>query len=154
LRGFADNVLCIADGAIARELAPNLLKGTNIKLFNETLPVPYSLGSKNGWMTTSERDRNVKVACKVADIICGGEPIIFDNIKDIKMIQSVSGSMQFLEIQHAAVMLRWQFLQDSGVFLYYPFLSHFFNRNHYSCSAVTFSEPPQKSCLYGAYKGH
>ncbi len=31
------------------------------------------------------------------------------------------------------------------------FLWHFFHRNHDSCSTVTFLEPPQESCLYGAY---
>ena len=37
--------------------------------------------------------------------------------------------------------------------LCFPFLWHFFHRNHDSCSAGTFSEPPQESCLYGAYVG-
>ena len=33
----------------------------------------------------------------------------------------------------------------------FPFLRRFFCRNHDSCSAGTFSKPPRKSCLYGAY---
>jgi hypothetical protein len=45
------------------------------------------------------------------------------------------------------------FLQESSGFLCFPFLWHFFHRNHDSCSAGTFSEPPQESCLYGAYVG-
>jgi hypothetical protein len=45
------------------------------------------------------------------------------------------------------------FLQESSGFLCFPFLWHFFLRNHDSCSAVTFFLPPQKSCLYGAYVG-
>ncbi len=36
-------------------------------------------------------------------------------------------------------------------FLFFLLLWHFFQRNHDSCSAVTFSEPPQETCLYGAY---
>jgi len=35
--------------------------------------------------------------------------------------------------------------------LCFPFLWHFFHRNHDSCSAVTFFLPPRKSGLYGAY---
>jgi hypothetical protein len=43
------------------------------------------------------------------------------------------------------------FLQESSGFLCFPFLWHFFHRNHDSCSAVTFFLPPQKSGLYRAY---
>jgi hypothetical protein len=42
------------------------------------------------------------------------------------------------------------FLQESSGFLCFLFLWHFFHRNHDSCSAVTFSERHQESCLYGA----
>jgi hypothetical protein len=45
------------------------------------------------------------------------------------------------------------FLQESSGFLRFPFLWHFFHRNHNSCSAVTFSEHHQETCLYGAYVG-
>jgi hypothetical protein len=65
---------------------------------------PHPSKSKNGWMTTPECDCNVKVAFKIADITCGGKPIMFNNVKDIKMIQSVSGPMQCLELKCAAVM--------------------------------------------------
>jgi len=41
------------------------------------------------------------------------------------------------------------FLQESSGFLCFPFLWRFFHRNHDSCSAGIFSEPPRKSCLYG-----
>jgi hypothetical protein len=101
---YADDVICIAGGAIARELAPHLLQGTNIKLLNENIPIPHPSKSKNGWMTTPERNCTVKVACKIADIICGGVPIVFDNLKDITMIQSVSGPMQCLELMRVTVM--------------------------------------------------
>jgi hypothetical protein len=43
------------------------------------------------------------------------------------------------------------FLQKSSRFLCFPFLWCFFHRNHNSCSAVTFSECHQETCLYGAY---
>ncbi len=43
------------------------------------------------------------------------------------------------------------FLQESSGFLCFPFLWHFFHRNQDSCSAVTFSEHHQETCLYGAY---
>ncbi len=43
------------------------------------------------------------------------------------------------------------FLQESSGFLCFPFLWRFFHRNHNSCSAVTFSERHQETCLYGAY---
>jgi hypothetical protein len=43
------------------------------------------------------------------------------------------------------------FLQESSGFLRFPFLWHFFHRNHDSCSAVTFSERHQETCLYGDY---
>ena len=36
-------------------------------------------------------------------------------------------------------------LQESSGFLCFPFLWHFFHRNHDSCSAGTFLEPPQES---------
>ncbi len=45
------------------------------------------------------------------------------------------------------------FLQESSGFLFFLLLWHFFHRNHDSCSAVTFSERPQETCLYGAYVG-
>jgi hypothetical protein len=45
------------------------------------------------------------------------------------------------------------FLQESSGFLRFPFLWCFFHRNHNSCSAVTFSERHQETCLYGAYIG-
>ena len=70
---LAADVICIAVGAIARELAPHLLQGTNIKLLNENIHIPHPSKSNNGWMTTPERDCDVKVACKIADTICGGE---------------------------------------------------------------------------------
>jgi hypothetical protein len=44
-----------------------------------------------------------------------------------------------------------QFLQESSGFLFFPLLWCFFHRNHDFCSAVTFSERHQKTCLYGAY---
>ncbi len=99
---LADDVICIAVGAIARELAPHLLQGTNIKLLNKNIPIQHPSRSKNGWMTTPERDRNVKVACKIAEKICGGEHIVFKNIKDIKMIQPVSGPVQCMELMRSA----------------------------------------------------
>jgi hypothetical protein len=43
------------------------------------------------------------------------------------------------------------FLQESSGFLCFPFLWRFFHRNHDSCSAITFSERHQETCLYGAY---
>jgi hypothetical protein len=43
------------------------------------------------------------------------------------------------------------FLQESSGFLCFPFLWRFFHRIHDSCSAVTFSERHQETCLYGAY---
>ncbi len=43
------------------------------------------------------------------------------------------------------------FLQESSGFLFFPLLWRFFHRNHDSCSAVTFSERHQETCLYGAY---
>ncbi len=43
------------------------------------------------------------------------------------------------------------FLQESSGFLCFLFLWRFFHRNHDSCSAVTFSEHHQETCLYGAY---
>jgi hypothetical protein len=43
------------------------------------------------------------------------------------------------------------FLQESSGFLRFPFLWRFFHRNHDSCSAVTFLERHQETCLYGAY---
>jgi hypothetical protein len=48
-------------------------------------------------------------------------------------------------------MLGCLFLQESSGFLFFPLLWHFFQRNHDSCSTVTFSEPPQETCLCGAY---
>ena len=57
---LADNVICIAVGAIAWELAPHLLEGTNIKFFNKNIPLPHPSKSTNGWMTTTERDCMVK----------------------------------------------------------------------------------------------
>ena len=45
---LVDDVMCIAVGAIARELAPHLLEGTNIKLMNENIPLPHPSRSKNG----------------------------------------------------------------------------------------------------------
>jgi hypothetical protein len=101
---LADDVICIAVGGFARELAPHLLEGTKIKLLNENIPLPHPSRSKNGWMTIPERDCMVRVACKIAEIICGGVPIVFANVKDIKMIQSVSGPMQFLELMRQPVM--------------------------------------------------
>jgi hypothetical protein len=55
-------------------------------------------------MATPKCDCNVKVACKIADIICGGVPIVFDNVKDITMIQPVTGPMQCMELKRVAVM--------------------------------------------------
>ncbi len=46
-----------------------------------------------------------------------------------------------------------QFLQESSKFLCIPFLWRFFHRYHNYSSAVTFSEPHQETCLYGAYIG-
>jgi hypothetical protein len=43
------------------------------------------------------------------------------------------------------------FLQESSGFLFFLLLWHFFQRNHDSCSAVTFLEPPQETCLSGVY---
>ncbi len=43
------------------------------------------------------------------------------------------------------------FLQEFSGFLFFPLLWRFFHRNHNSCSAVTFSEHHQETCLYGAY---
>jgi hypothetical protein len=45
------------------------------------------------------------------------------------------------------------FLQESSGFLRFPFLWSIFHRNHDSCSAVSFSEHHQETCLYGAYAG-
>ena len=45
------------------------------------------------------------------------------------------------------------FLQESSGFLCFPFLWRFFDRNHDSCSVVTFLERHQETCLYGAYIG-
>ena len=42
------------------------------------------------------------------------------------------------------------FLQESSGILCFLFLWPFFHKNHDSCSAVTFMEPPQESSLYGA----
>ncbi len=50
------------------------------------------------------------------------------------------------------------FLQESSGFLFFPLLWRFIHRNHNSCSAVTFSECHQETCLHGAkvesYIGH
>jgi hypothetical protein len=51
---------------------------------------------------------------------------------------------------------QWQwlgclFLQESSRFLFFPLLWCFFHRNHGFCSAVTFLERHQETCLYGAY---
>jgi hypothetical protein len=43
------------------------------------------------------------------------------------------------------------FLQEFFGFLFFPLLWRFFHRNHDSCSAVTFLERHQETCLYGAY---
>jgi hypothetical protein len=54
-------------------------------------------------------------------------------------------------ITSTAAVLGCMFLQETSGFLCFPFLWHFFHRNHDSCSAVTFSERHQETCLYGAY---
>jgi hypothetical protein len=57
------------------------------------------------------------------------------------------------EVQEEVARLRLGciFLQESSGFLFFPLLWRFFYRNHNSCSAVTFSECHQETCLYGAY---
>ncbi len=56
-------------------------------------------------------------------------------------------------VSDLSVLLGCIFLQESSGFLRFLFLWRFFHRNHDSCSAVTFSERHQETCLYGAYVG-
>ncbi len=57
---------------------------------------------------------------------------------------------QWLDEIHVSVLGRL-FLQESSRFLFFPLLWRFFHRNHDSCSAVTFLEHHQETCLYGAF---
>jgi hypothetical protein len=58
-----------------------------------------------------------------------------------------------IDMLSMGIQLGCLFLQESSGFLFFPLLWHFFDRNHDSCSAVTFSEHHQETCLYGAYVG-
>jgi hypothetical protein len=54
-------------------------------------------------------------------------------------------------IQWVSMSLGCLFLQESSRFLFFLLLWHFFHWNHNSCSAVTFLERHQETCLYRAY---
>ncbi len=58
-----------------------------------------------------------------------------------------------IRIHCGTKMLGCIFLQESSGFLCFPFLWRFFDRNHDSCSTLTFSERHWETCLYEAYVG-
>jgi hypothetical protein len=78
-----------------------------------------------------------------------------DNI--FKVVWIANNILNQNKLQRAArvnlIHLGCIFLQESSGFLRFLFLWCFFHRNHDSCSAITFSEHHQETCLYGAYVG-
>jgi hypothetical protein len=101
--------------------------------------------------TNSTETELISFADKLTDIIwmhyfveCQGY--------DINKYVTFQDNMSALSLEkNGRMSLGCLFLQESSGFLCFPFLWHFFHRNHDSRSAITFSERHQETCLYGAY---
>jgi hypothetical protein len=153
-----------AESAYFPEENSHGLRNISLKTRKGQIPKKVASKSKKLELNCTNLELNSKKTC--SDCTQMPDPSVSSGLKvkskttRVLLDSGSSGDLLFIKkgsskhifiVKQVVLQLGCTFLQESSGFLCFLFLWCFFHRNHDSCSAVTFLEPHQETCLYGAY---